>query len=72
MITFQCDAVKEKGIVRSDVECCSTCHGLSVIGAVDGDVPFIVVDGERVTVCCGVASEFNVAKHRRRTGSKQA
>lgn len=71
MINFQCDAVKDKGIVRSDTECCDTCHGLSAIGTVDSDVPFIVIDGERITVCCGVASAYNVAKHRRRTEGKK-
>lgn len=58
-IIFECDAVRRSGIVDNFVTCCSACH--------EGydEAPFIVVEHERHTVCCAVASAYNIERERR-------
>ena len=61
-VKFQCRAVKEKGLVPMDTRCCSTCHeGLD-------DIPFIVVWGQKTSVCCAVASAYNASREKERSG----
>ncbi len=64
LIKFECDKVRRIGIVGIEISCCQQCH------EEDYDAPFILVDHERLSVCCAVASAYNIEQERRENGRK--